>query len=415
MRPPAIRRTAIGWVVCGLVLLARHAAAEPPRLAGFFENRTAYRVAGEPGLSELQNRLQLEIEKSWGGWNLRAAGRAVDESELEPRRRRDVELRELVLERRGRSYDLRLGRQQVVWGKTDGLRLLDVVNPLDLREFVLDDYVDLRVPLWMAQVELFQGDQSFQFLVIPNVRFDEIPAPGGEFFPAEALPPGLPVSVRRSSEPGGTPRNWEYGFRWSIPAGNWDLSVNALYGWSNQPVLSASLGPGPTLVLAETPERGRILGITGEAPAGPVVLRFEAAFTPDGLPEVVPPGAEMGRRDLLRVAGGVDWIHRNWLLSPQLFVEISRERRPGTVSGRDRSFGTVLVQRKLLQDRLGLRAFYAYGLVDGDQWISPQVSYQFRGRLELTLGADLFAGSPEGALGRFRNRDRLLLSTLVRF
>jgi uncharacterized protein DUF1302 len=415
MMPSPGSRPTIGLVVCGLVLLGSQVAAAPPRLTGFFDNRTAYRVTGKRGLSELQNRFQLEIEKTWGNWDVRATGRAVDESELEPQRRRDFDLRELVLERRGPSYDLRLGRQQVVWGKTDGLRLLDVVNPLDLREFVLDRYVDLRIPLWMGQAELFHGDQSFQFLVIPDVRFDRIPASGGEFFPAPVPSPALTVGVRRRSEPADIPENWKYGFRWSFPAGSWDLSVNALYGWSNQPVLSAFLGPGPTLELVETPKRGRILGFTGETPAGPVVLRFEAGLTPDGLPEVVPPGAVLGRRDLLRTAVGVDWIHRSWLLSPQIFVEISRERRPKTASGRDRSFLTTLVQRKFLQDRLGLRAFYAYSLVDGDHWISPQVSFQVGGRLELTLGSDLFGGSAEGELGRFRTRDRLFLSTLVRF
>jgi hypothetical protein len=42
-------------------------------------------------------------------------------------------LRELYLEAEwGRSY-LTLGKQQVVWGKADGLKVLDVVNPQSFR------------------------------------------------------------------------------------------------------------------------------------------------------------------------------------------------------------------------------------------------------------------------------------------
>lgn len=33
----------------------------------------------------------------------------------------------------------RIGKQQVVWGEADGLKVLDVVNPQSFREFILDD------------------------------------------------------------------------------------------------------------------------------------------------------------------------------------------------------------------------------------------------------------------------------------
>ena len=56
---------------------------------------------------------------------------------------------------------LRLGKQQVSWGQSDGLRLLDIINPLDkswhgisLNVPYLDAFDDLRESLWMARLTL---------------------------------------------------------------------------------------------------------------------------------------------------------------------------------------------------------------------------------------------------------------------
>ncbi len=47
---------------------------------------------------------------------------------------------------------LRIGKQQVVWGETDGFRALDVINPLDLSWHWSREYwEDIRIPLWMVR------------------------------------------------------------------------------------------------------------------------------------------------------------------------------------------------------------------------------------------------------------------------
>ncbi len=58
----------------------------------------------------------------------------------------------------GREIDIRLGKQQVVWGRTDLFRVLDVINPVDFsRNNIYDELEDIRIPLWMLQVEYRLG------------------------------------------------------------------------------------------------------------------------------------------------------------------------------------------------------------------------------------------------------------------
>lgn len=66
---------------------------------------------------------------------------------------------------------IRLGRQQVVWGRTDLFRVLDIVNPMDFsRENLYAEFEDSRIPQWMANFEYRLGatkvfdDLNFQLI-----------------------------------------------------------------------------------------------------------------------------------------------------------------------------------------------------------------------------------------------------------
>jgi len=58
----------------------------------------------------------------------------------------------------GDSVFLKLGKQQVVWGRTDLFRVLDVINPVDYsRNNIYDELSDIRIPMWIAQAEYRMG------------------------------------------------------------------------------------------------------------------------------------------------------------------------------------------------------------------------------------------------------------------
>lgn len=53
---------------------------------------------------------------------------------------------------------LRLGRQQLVWGRTDLFRVLDVVNPVDYsRNNIYDELQDTRIPMGMLRADYRMG------------------------------------------------------------------------------------------------------------------------------------------------------------------------------------------------------------------------------------------------------------------
>ena len=71
----------------------------------------------------------------------------------------------------GKDLFLKVGKQQVVWGRTDLFRVLDVINPVDYsRNNIYDELSDIRIPMWIAQAEYRMGasesmqDRNFQLV-----------------------------------------------------------------------------------------------------------------------------------------------------------------------------------------------------------------------------------------------------------
>lgn len=86
-------------------------------------------------------------------------------------------LRELYVDTAYGGWDFRLGKQQVVWGKADGVKFLDIINPTDFREWAQNTMEDSRIPIWMLTAEKDLGNNdSLQFVWVPDVgRINQIP------------------------------------------------------------------------------------------------------------------------------------------------------------------------------------------------------------------------------------------------
>ena len=87
------------------------------------------------------------------------------------------------------SLDMKLGRQVVVWGRSDTLRVTDVLNPLDNRRPGMVDIEDLRLPVAMAKFDYFIGDWRVTPIAILEQRFSKNPPFGSVFNPLPVVSP----------------------------------------------------------------------------------------------------------------------------------------------------------------------------------------------------------------------------------
>ena len=79
-------------------------------------------------------------------------------------------LREAYVDMEQGDWSIRAGKQQVVWGTADGMKLLDAINPTDYAEMAQNQMEDSRLPVWMINAETTQEDGSEMQVVISQAK-----------------------------------------------------------------------------------------------------------------------------------------------------------------------------------------------------------------------------------------------------
>ena len=97
----------------------------------------------------------------------------------------EVELFEAYIEGNiAENLEARLGRQVVIWGKSDTIRVTDVLNPIDNRRPGYQDIEDLYLPTTMLKFD-YQYDENWRIspIVILEQRFTKDPPYGSLYHP----------------------------------------------------------------------------------------------------------------------------------------------------------------------------------------------------------------------------------------
>jgi|GEM_PF-487224 hypothetical protein len=204
-------------------------------------------------------------------------------------------LRELYVSYRKPGFDLKVGKQQVAWGKMDG-QFIDIVNGMDRRESVQlesEDYEFRRLPTWMANSTFYFGDTTVQTLYVFDFEHDRNPLPGSPW--ASPLAPTSTTNIVLPTDrpEAGNFSDHEYGIRVDRAAGALTYGFIYMYAWDKNPVervLGTSVQNGNT-VLQVRAEHKRLhhagatmdYGMTFQnvpvVGSLPTVFRVEALYT----------------------------------------------------------------------------------------------------------------------------------------
>ncbi len=79
------------------------------------------------------------------------------------------------------NLDFKIGRQIIVWGKSDYIRITDILNPLDNRTPGLIDIKNLRLGRMMSKLDYYQNSLKLSTIVLHENRFSRNPKFGSDF------------------------------------------------------------------------------------------------------------------------------------------------------------------------------------------------------------------------------------------
>ncbi len=183
------------------------------------------------------------------------------------------------------TLDFKIGRQVVVWGRSDTIRVTDILNPLDNRRPGMVDIEDLRLPVVMAKFDYFIGDWRVTPIAILEQRFSKNPPFGSIFNPAPFVTP--------SNE---TYNDVTYALSVGAEFSGWDVNFYAAQvhndaGYIKLPTLTQ---PQPLMAHDKIVMVGTALNIL----SGSWLFKTELAYF-DGLKYTTTGDREFSRSDLL--------------------------------------------------------------------------------------------------------------------
>lgn len=318
----------------------------------------------------------------------------------------------------GPDWSWRLGKQQVVWGQADGLKVLDVVNPQSYREFILDQFEDSRIPLWMANVNLDMADAgSIQLLWIPDTSTHELAEPGTPFqmttpllVPRPLLSAGQRLQINSAHSPSNGLKDGDAGIKYAVFFHGWDLTLNYLYHFLDTPVYYHH-NVGDTLILAPKYRRNHLFGGTASNAFGDFTLRAEMGWNSDRY-FLATDISRQGIHHSSEWASvfGLDWQGlSDTLISLQWFQSYLQRDSSELIRDRWEQAVSLLARHSFVQDTWQVELLSLYNLNDQDGVVRPRMSHLLFSELSLWFGADIFFGPTQGLYGQFDHQDRVVL------
>ena len=393
----------------------------PSNLRGFAQLELARTVADPEHWSKMLGRIEFGSQgKTAGGLKWKLSARADYDAVFSATNfysadvRRDqqfnVVLRENYIDASLGDWDVRLGRQHVVWGEMVGLFFADVVSARDARQFILPEFDLLRTPQWAARAEYFKNDFHGELLWIPVATYDEIGKPGAEFFPYQAVLPGFISQYRNEVRPGRRLDNGNYGVRLSTLTAGWDVSGFYYRSQDIQPTFYRQILLAPaTMIFEARHDRISQIGGTLSKDFDSAVFKGEAVYTR---------GRKFGVLDATDVDGvaaqkTLDWaagldftLPSDTRFNVQLFQRVFFDHDPRIIPQK-RENGYSLFLDKKFSDRWEAQATWISSLNRTDWLFRPRLQWNFERNWRLLMGADVFNGPQLGLFGQYSNRDRV--------
>ena len=433
-----------------LTCVAGAAAADEPdgeapgwlqalRVRGRLAEEFAYRLHDPGDVAKLKTLGWLEGKYTFSeAANLRVAARGYYDAVFAATDRypdnvvrsqeKELQLREAILSVSHGDLDVRLGRQQIVWGEAISTFVTDVVNPKDFREFVLPDFTELRIPIWALDAQWrLARNVTLEGVWTPDTLSNRLAKQGAEyqFTPPAYRFPGPVVRLPDDLDEFSLDRS-EGGFRLSVLREGWDMSLIYYDTADKSPVNFQSRvanPPGPPItVLQPKHPRLHIVGATLAKSLEPVVLRAEAALTigkryastnqldADGVV----------RRDTLDWLLGVDYTFFGVLdtalqINQKILTGSATNLTQPGVEGQATTQLTLRVGTGLFDNTLNPTILFAVNANRADLRLSPRLDWLVTGSVTMSVGFDIFQGHQQTLYGQFDHTDRVTFTTTWRF
>ncbi|BBO82560.1 hypothetical protein DSCO28_31260 [Desulfosarcina ovata subsp. sediminis] len=174
-------------------------------------------------------RLRLELEADFGAFYGFVSADAEKNWQINDET--GVDLQEAWLEYAANRWDLRIGRQIVIWGRADGVQITDIVSPPDYTESITRDLDEIRMPVDAAKFRLLGDFVNTELIWIPVFEPAVQPSGDNPWAVATDLPENVHVTMADAVEPDTSLENGEIALKVAAYLSGLDVAASVFYTW----------------------------------------------------------------------------------------------------------------------------------------------------------------------------------------
>ncbi len=384
------------------------------QINGFIDTYHAMRVKSPNDFMSSRTRFRGELQKAFGKSSMFVSFNLNQNSIL--KEQNGFELREAYFDYSAEHWSLRAGRQLIIWGAADGLRITDLVSPMDMTEFLARDYDDIRMPVEALRFKYFRGAMQLELVYIPVFKGFVLPLnsknPWAMSMPA---PPNMQIMMQAEQKPDLTLENSEFGGRLTFNLPGIDFSLAVLHTYDKMPVFINSIDTSGIMLI--TPQYHRMTFVGGDfsKPWGQFVVRGEAAFNINKHLVTQQMPTQVQKHNTLNALLGIDWYAPNeWMLGVQITNDAILDYKKELLQEENTSLLTFNVSKNLLNSTLKLSDFIYTDLNNGGFFNRFSADYSLSDQIHLLVGYDHFEGD-KGMFGMFKNNSELWIKAKYSF
>ncbi|MEA1987481.1 MAG: DUF1302 family protein [Candidatus Marinimicrobia bacterium] len=325
----------------------------------------------------------------------------------------DINLRQAYFDIYFDNFDLRIGKQQIIWGKAQGVFITDIVSPKNLSDFLLPDFEEIRIGITSVKVDYYMGNNTLELVWVPLFSPTIMPNQNSIWYPKMDFPI-IPTFDYSKKEIDANLDNGEYFIKYSLLSSKIDFELMSGYMWDDDPTMHVYKTINPQTMqidsLAVVPQHHR-LGLGGASfstTVGRFILRGEGAFY-DGKyfntedPQIADAVIE---KDYLHYLVGLDFSLFGINMSTQFIQQAILDYNDQIKNDEYENTMTYMAYKTFLRETLKFEFFSYIGFNSNDALIRPKISYDLSDGFEVIFGANIFVGD-EGKFGNYDDNDML--------
>lgn len=323
------------------------------------------------------------------------------------------DFRELYMDIYTKKLDLRIGKQQIVWGQADGVFITDIVSPLNLTEFLLWDFNEIRIGVTAVKAKYYlHPDHNIEAVWIPIFTPSITPDSSSIWSPEQTFP-APPTFDYSNTSVASNVENSEFFLRYSISKSAVDVQFIGAYTWEDTPTTHVQKEIDSTMNLTGitiTPEYHRLVmgGGNFSASVGDFIVRGEAAYYNGKYFQTTDPMAvdALIQKDYLNYVVGLDRTLGDWKLSGQFIQKVVFNYDDRMTNNAIDNLMTIMISKPLFREQVRLELFSYVGLTNEDALVRVRGFYFPYDGLGVELGTNLFLGE-QGLFGQYNQNSMI--------